>query len=175
MTFQEYVEETHRVLDKLPHDQIGEAVQTIDRARTAGKWVFLFGNGGSAANASHWTNGLQSVGVKAHALDNVPVITAIANDAFYDLIFLNQLADILESGDVVVGLSCRGNSPNVLAGIEYTRERGATSIGLTAFDGGKLTKAANVPIHVPVDSYEIGEDVHSMVGHMIVLKLKELY
>lgn len=170
--YKKYVADVSNALAQLPFARVEEATQEISRARERGNWVYLFGNGGSAANASHWANGLQSVGVKVHVLDCVPIVTAIANDFSYDLIFRKQLETVLLPSDIAVGFSCSGNSESVLKAIRFARGRIET-IGLTAFDGGKLKKLVDIPIHVPVDSYEIGEDIHSIVGHMITLRLKE--
>ena len=172
--YKKYVLEVTRVLGELNLDKVEEAARIIDRARKSGRWVLLFGHGGSAATASHWANGLQSVGVRAHVLDNVPIITAIANDSSYDQIFRNQLKDAIEGGDVAIGFSCSGNSKDVLLATKLANLVGATTIGLTAFDGGELRTLVAVPVHVPVDSYEISEDIHSIIGHMITLRLKEL-
>lgn len=169
----EYVEQVQTILSELPFDQIDKAVQEIRRTRENGNWVFLFGNGGSAANASHWANGLQSVGVKAHVLDNVPIITAIANDLSYDLIFDKQLQGVVTKDDIVIAFSCSGYSKNVVLAARLANLVGATVIGLTAFTGGMLKNDSSISIHVPADSYEIGEDVHSIIGHMITLRLKE--
>lgn len=173
-SYQEYLRKLHNTGLKLDLKRIDAAVQEIRQARKNGNWVYLFGNGGSVANASHWANGLQSVGVRAHVLDSVSIITAIANDEAYSEIFVRQLRDAVRKEDVAIGFSCSGESLNVLKAAQFAARSEATVIGLTAFDGGALRLLADISIHVPVDSYEIGEDVHSIVGHMITLRLKEL-
>ncbi|KKM84298.1 hypothetical protein LCGC14_1300610 [marine sediment metagenome] len=169
-----YISDVCRTLKLLPLDQIEIAIKAIDEARTNKKWVYLFGNGGSAANASHLANGLQKVGVKTHVLDNTPIITAIANDTSYDKIFSEQLKDVIEKGDIAIGISCSGNSKNVLRAVEYAKYEIATTIGLTAFDGGELKDLVDIPILVPVNSHEQAEDIHSIIGHMITLRLGEI-
>lgn len=170
-----YLNEIVKTCSQLPLEQIEHAAKRLSEARANKKWVYLFGNGGSAANASHLANGLQKARTKAHVLDCVPIITAIGNDSSYNRIFVEQLADVIETGDVVIGISCSGNSQNVISAAVYARPvRAVTLIGLTAFDGGRLREIADIPLHAPVDSYEQAEDVHSIIGHMITLRLLEL-
>ena len=170
----DYVANVCEVLTKLPLDQIETAIKAINEARTNKKWVYLFGNGGSATNASHLANGLQKVGVKVHVLDCIPILTAVANDLSYDLVFERQLQGVIEKGDIAIGLSCSGKSRNVLLAIRLANVVGATTTGLTAFDGGELKDAVEISIHVPVNFYEQAEDVHSIIGHMITLRLGEI-
>ena len=101
--------------------------------------------------------------------DNVPVLTAIANDYGYDEIFLKQLEVLMSPGDVVVAISVSGNSPNVLRAVEYAQAHGATTVALTGFDGGKLRPLAQLGVHVPTTRGEYGpaEDVHMILDHLV--------
>lgn len=162
------------------------AIQTVaeifERAREEGKQIFFIGNGGSAATSSHFANDLgKGACVKGRApfkamslVDNVSLITALANDDGYESVFIAQLQNILNSGDVVVGISASGNSPNVVKAIEYANSKGATTVGLTGFSGGKLREISQVCIHVNTPKGEYGpvEDVHMILDHLITTYLK---
>lgn len=119
--------------------------ELFEKAREGGKRIYFLGNGGSAATSSHFTNDLgKGAGVKGappfravSLADNVSLITALANDDGYDRIFVAQLENALDKGDVAVGISASGNSPNVVAAIEYANSRGAATVGLTGFSGGR--------------------------------------
>jgi len=101
--------------------------------------------------------------------DNAAVLTAIANDYSYDEIFTQQLRVLMEEGDVVVAISVSGNSPNVVQAVEYGNERGAHTIALTGFDGGRLHECASLVVHVPTSVGEYGpaEDVHMILDHLV--------
>jgi D-sedoheptulose 7-phosphate isomerase len=139
--------------------------------------VFFIGNGGSAATASHFANDI-AIGTRtgdakpfrAMALtDNVAVLTALANDNGYDSIFVDQLKVHLRDGDALVAISASGNSPNVIAAVEYARSRGAKVVGLTGFDGGKLRTLSDIAIHAQTAKGEYGpvEDLHMVVDHLV--------
>ena len=154
----------------------------VDRIRTAcsrvrqeGRHLFLCGNGGSAATASHIANDLgkgASVGRPARfrviaLTDNVPWITALANDIDYADVFAEQLRNFAEPGDLLLAISGSGNSANVLRAVEAASELGVQTAGLTGFGGGRLAGMVDYP--VVVDSHHMGrvEDVHMIVLHMI--------
>ncbi|MCS6801471.1 MAG: SIS domain-containing protein [Chloroflexota bacterium] len=159
---------------------LAAAAARIAEARACGATVFLCGNGGSAATASHFATDLQKstrVGgqppVRAIALnDNVSVLTAWANDVDYCRVFAEPLATFARPGDVLVAISASGNSPNVLEAVATAEALGLTIIGLTGFDGGALRSRSTISIHIPVHSYEIAEDIHLMVCHLITTLLK---
>lgn len=170
----EYVGELARKLDPMP---IGALVALLEDARVRGATVYFIGNGGSAATASHFANDI-AIGTRtgderpfrAQALtDNVAVVTALANDNGYDSIFVDQLKVHMRDGDALVAISASGNSPNVIAAVEYAKSRGAKVVGLTGFDGGKLRALADIAIHVPTQKGEYGpvEDMHMVVDHLV--------
>ena len=160
---------------KVNSEEVKKALHVIIDAYEADKTLYFFGNGGSAAVASHFANEYAKCCIapgkklmKAISLtDNVALFTAWANDEGYESIFLGQLKNFLEYGDVVIGISGSGNSPNVVNACAFAKERGAKVIGMTGFSGGKLRELADVQIHVPETHYGRIEDVHMMVGHMM--------
>lgn len=160
----------------LSEKEIGKFIEVILDARDTGKSIFFMGNGGSAATADHFVNDI-SVGTrtkgkpfKAYSLSsNVAVITALGNDNGYEDIFVKQLEVLMSPNDVVVAISASGNSPNVIKAINYANEKGATTIGLTGFDGGKLREISKYQVHVPTAKGEYGpvEDIHMIFDHIL--------
>ena len=134
------------------------------------------GNGGSAATASHFANDI-AIGSKSWSkpfralslVDNIPTLTAIANDDGYEEIFVQQLKVQMVPGDVVVAISASGNSPNVVRAIEYANANGAFTVGVTGFDGGKLRDISRIGVHIPTTKGDYGhvEDVHMILNHLI--------
>jgi D-sedoheptulose 7-phosphate isomerase len=176
-----YLDEITRLVACLPVDAIAALVELLDSACLAGRKVLLCGNGGSSATASHWANDLskgvlgpQRPRLRALALtDSMPLLTAVANDMDYARIFAEQLLIWAERGDVVVGISGSGNSPNVLQAIACARDLGVRTVGLSGFGGGVL--AGLVDLAVVVDSHcmEQVEDAHLMISHAVTIALRE--
>jgi len=166
-------------LDSLPFDRLEELVELMMNKIAARKHIIAFGNGGSAATASHFVcdlaKGIFTGGgprVKAISLnDCIPLMTAWANDEGYDRVFVEPLANYLEEGDLVIGISASGNSPNVIRAIEYANLNGATTVGLTGKGGGKLAELAQLSIVIKSDSYEEVEDIHLIIIHMLKVAL----
>ncbi len=164
------------VLKRLDVDAIGAFINLLLQAREEEKTVFFIGNGGSAATASHFANDI-AVGTRStrkpfravSLTDNVAVITAIANDYGYEDIFVLQMKYQVRPGDVVVAISASGNSPNVLKAVEYAHAQGASTVGLTGFDGGKLRQQVNLALHVSTEKGEYGpvEDAHMILDHLV--------
>lgn len=168
----DYLDTLASTLPRVPREPIEEIVAVLQRARREGKHIFLMGNGGSAANASHFVNDLVKGAThprfKAMCLaDNVSTLTAYANDVSYEMIFSEPLAALAEPGDVIIALSGSGNSPNVLRAMDTAKELGLTRIGLTGFAGGKLKSKCEVCVVVPSDSMQIIEDIHLAILHSI--------
>lgn len=171
-----YIKYLQSVLQRVDTAEIGRFIETLLDARERGATIFFIGNGGSAATASHFANDL-SVGTndydkpfRAMSLtDNVPVITAIGNDFGYEEIFVRQLRILGKGGDVVVGISASGNSPNVLKAFDYALSAGIKTVAITAFDGGKMKTIADEGIHVPTEPKEYGpaEDAHMVLDHLV--------
>jgi D-sedoheptulose 7-phosphate isomerase len=175
-----YLTEMQSTLSNLPIDSIERVVRLLREARSQKKRVFLFGNGGSAATASHLacdlakgtsTNGKPRMRVVS-LTDNVPLISAWANDSSYEDIFAQQLQEQVEPGDIAIGISGSGKSPNVLNAIKVARAAGAITIGLTGLDGGDLKNLVDLCIVVPDNSIDQVEDVHLMLGHIITSCLR---
>jgi D-sedoheptulose 7-phosphate isomerase len=134
----------------------------------------MMGNGGSAATASHYAadfnKGLSYGKARRFRFiclsDNVPTLTAYANDVAYDEAFVEQLRNFLEPGDLVVAISGSGNSRNVLKAIEYANRSGAVTVGLTGYDGGELKRIARYGVHIPIDDMQVTEDLHMVLDHL---------
>lgn len=148
-------------------DQI---VELIEKARDNRHSVFVMGNGGSAALASHFVCDLMKVGaVKAFDLScNAAVMTAYANDMGYENVFVEQLKILADKGDLIIVISGSGNSPNVVKAVEWANQFGIDTIGLIGFDGGKLKQILDYSLVVDNYNIQLVEDYHSMLAHMIV-------
>jgi len=178
----EYFSELVQVIQSLPEEKVQDFVDTIADAYHSEKQVLILGNGGSAAAASHLVCDLQKgIGgtapkrFKAMAFtDNVPVITAWANDSDYSEVFARQMDTWVQPGDLVIAISGSGNSPNVIKAVELANERGALTYGLTGFQGGKLAQVAQKSIVVPSNSMQQIEDVHVILGHLVYTCLKKI-
>jgi D-sedoheptulose 7-phosphate isomerase len=176
-----YLSEVAATLDKLPVDMTARVVELIERARGEGKRIFTFGNGGSAATASHFASDLSKGAIcagkpriRAFALtDNVPVLSAWANDTAYENIFAEQLENVVEAGDIAIGISGSGNSQNVLNGVKVAKAKGGSAIGFIGFDGGKLKSLVDLAIVVPSHNMEQVEDIHLLLGHIITTCLRK--
>jgi len=180
----DYLSEISRTLDTMKKDLPGktrEIVSILAAARDSGKRVYTCGNGGSASTASHMASDLNkgsnrqdSPRFRAIALtDSIPAMSAWANDSSYEDIFVEQLKNHLEKGDVVVAISGSGNSSNVLKAVHYANDIGATTIGLSGFDGGKLSKIAKISYVVPNNCMQQVEDIHLLIEHMLSLILRD--
>jgi D-sedoheptulose 7-phosphate isomerase len=178
---EEYLGDIAATISLLPKRRIMAVIGALHAARLASRSIFVMGNGGSSATASHFAcdlaKGTIAPGlprVKAIALtDNVPLLTAWANDTAYENIFAGQLVNLANPGDVVIGISGSGNSQNVLTAMKAGREIGAATIGFTGFDGGELKNLVDIAIIVPNNCMEKVEDVHLVLVHTICTVLRE--
>lgn len=171
-----YVGYLTQVLGRLDFGSVGRFIETLIAARDRNARVFFIGNGGSASTASHFANDL-SIGSRTwerpfkviSLCDNISIITAVANDYGYDEVFTRQLQVQMQSGDVVVAISASGNSPNVVAAVQYANDHDAVTVGLTGFDGGRLATLAQLVVHAPTNRGEYGpaEDVHLILDHLV--------
>ena len=174
-----YLQVLEKNLSALNIGQINQIVNVIKSAYDNGNTIFTMGNGGSGTTASHivcdFNKGASANLIKKFKVmclnDNVPSISAIANDISYDAIFKEQLKNFLRPGDIVIGISVSGNSGNIIRAIEYANHNGATTIGFCGFDGGKLKKTAKYSIHIKVDDMKVTEDIHSIISHIIMKML----
>lgn len=176
-----YVTTLQDTLDRLPLGLIEEVIDCLHRARMAGRTIFIFGNGGSAATASHFACDLGKNTVtpstprfRVMALtDNMPVFSAIGNDLGYENVFAEQLANFVQEGDVVLAISASGNSPNVLKAVALAQQHKAFTIGWSGFEGGKLAYLVDLPIVVRNQSMEQIEDIHMMLAHMVTVEVRQ--
>lgn len=171
----QYCEGLKQALEALPGQAFEELVSVLEQAYQDGRQVFLMGNGGSAATASHAACDLNksvSYGLEKRFRvlclnDNVPTALAYANDVSYEEIFVEPLKNFLRPGDVVIGISGSGNSPNVLKAIAYANRQGAHTVGLAGFQGGKLAAMVRTPLVVRVDDMQKVEDLHLVLFHVL--------
>jgi D-sedoheptulose 7-phosphate isomerase len=187
----DYIKGLKDVLDRIPLGPVDEIIQAIELAQNNRQQVFVIGNGGSAATASHMMNDLckGTLGHKGDApwprlrvialTDNVSLMTAWANDTDYNHIFSEPLKNLAQHGDLLIAISASGNSPNIIAAVEAAKQIGVKVIGLAGFGGGKLAKLADISFVGPSDGYGPVEDVHMILDHIITgylyEKLKETH
>lgn len=172
----EYIELEREILNKLDVAALNQAMQLIEEAYRARRKVYIFGNGGSSATASHYQNdfnkGLsEKLETKFEFVclnNDTATLMAIANDIGFEEVFRYQLQGRIREGDLVIAISGSGNSANIINAVEYAREQGNKVIGLTGIKGGKLRQLADVSLHVPVNSMQVTEDVHMIFDHLIV-------
>jgi D-sedoheptulose 7-phosphate isomerase len=187
----DYIHGLKGVLDRFPLKPVEEIIQAIEQAQKERRQVFVIGNGGSAATASHMMNDLckGTLGHKGDApwprlrvialTDNVSLMTAWANDTDYDRVFSEPLKNLAQRGDLLIAISASGNSPNIIAAVEAAKQLGVKVIGLAGFGGGKLSKMADLSFVVVSDEYGPVEDAHMILDHIITgylyEKLKETH
>jgi D-sedoheptulose 7-phosphate isomerase len=179
-SLKEYFETEARLLSRVAFDRVEAVIETLERARLEGRRVFLFGNGGSAATASHFACDLgkgtirpERARFKVIALnDNIPTLTAYANDVGYDHVFAEPLISLAERGDIAIAFSGSGNSPNVLRAMDAAQNIGLITVGFTGFQGGKLKDRVELHVNVPSDLFGHIEDVHLAMTHAICEMLK---
>jgi D-sedoheptulose 7-phosphate isomerase len=181
----DYLSGLKDILDRLPLKPIDEIIRAIEQARDKGRHIFVIGNGGSAATASHMMNDLckGTLGHKGDApwprlrvialTDNVSLMTAWANDTDYHHIFSEPLKNLAQRSDLLIAISASGNSPNIIVAVEAAKQMGVTIIGLAGFGGGKLSQMADISFVVPSDGYGPVEDVHMILDHIITGYLYE--
>ena len=171
-----YLEYLNIVLTSISLSEIDDFVKILLEARERGSTIFFIGNGGSAATASHFANDI-AIGSREYQkpfrvislCDNLAVITAIGNDDGYEKIFSQQLRVLLKKQDVVVSISASGNSPNLIHAINTTKAMGGITVGISAFDGGKMKELVDFSLHVPTKKGEYGpaEDAHMVLDHLV--------
>jgi D-sedoheptulose 7-phosphate isomerase len=172
----QYFEELQRVVARLSHDGIDQIADALYKAYESERVVYTFGNGGSASLASHFACDLGkgtaycNGGKRFRALaltDNLPTLTAWANDSSYEDIFSEQLRNFVHPQDVAFAISGSGNSKNVLNALEVAREAGATTLGISGFEGGQMKSLCDICVVVPSNNMQMIEDMHLAMAHSI--------
>ncbi|WP_163323654.1 D-sedoheptulose-7-phosphate isomerase [Draconibacterium mangrovi] len=166
------------LLNLIDIDELNEVVTTMVDAFKNGNTVYIAGNGGSAATASHmqadfrfFVRYFTDFRPKVEALtDNIPLMTAIGNDNSFDDIFVEQMKGVFKKGDVLLSISASGNSTNVVKATEYAKELGGKTIAFVGFKGGKLKELSDISLFVPNKDKDYGpiEDIHMILDHLIV-------
>ena len=175
--FTQYITNLSSTLQKVDIDSIEQIIIKLEELHKLGTKIYIIGNGGSAATASHMANDL-GVGLKLREIrnfnveslsDNSSVCTAIANDVGYENIFYAQLKNKITKDDLLIAISCSGNSANIVKAVEYAKAEGATIVGMTGFEGGRLKELADIEFHVATAKGEYGivEDAHMILDHII--------
>ena len=174
-SLEEHISEVQQALSKIPIPSIERVVRIVLEAYERQGHLYIMGNGGSASTATHFACDLSKATIVegrarlrvTSLTDNVALLTAWANDTSYQDVFAEQLANLLNPGDVVVAISASGESANVLAAVEQARARGAITVGLVGFSGGQLKRVVDAAVHVPSMSYGVVEDCHLVLEHAI--------
>lgn len=174
----DYLDRVGRALAGLDARQIETLSTLIDDRWRAGRFVFVVGNGGSGANASHLCEDLAKCTLRdfksqrrlkvLSLTDNTPWITAVANDLSYEDVFAEQLRNLGSGGDLLVAISGSGNSPNVLRAVEWANANGIETVGVTGFGGGALKSLARHNVHVAVDDMGVVESAHLALFHWVI-------
>jgi D-sedoheptulose 7-phosphate isomerase len=174
----DYLERVCDEIRRLDRSQVEALSDLIEQRYDAGRFVFIIGNGGSGANASHLCEDLAKCTLRdfqsqrrlkvLSLTDNVPWLMAVANDINYESIFLEQLKNLASPGDLLVAISGSGNSPNILRAVEWANANGLETVGVTGFGGGKLKAIAHRGLHVPVDDMGVVESLHLVAFHWVI-------
>lgn len=177
----DYVRQLNEILQQIDFEAVNRVFQQLRAARDRGSRIFIAGNGGSAATASHWVNDLGKATKRSGRCpiqvtslsDNTSWLTAIANDEGYDRVFTGQLENFARQDDVLVVISASGNSKNLVYAVEFAHSVGMRTIGFLGFDGGVLREKVDDLIWIRTEkgSYELVEDAHSVVCHVLTTSL----
>jgi len=171
-----YFKNLKKTIDIINQNDIEKVYFLLLDAYKKEKNIFIMGNGGSASTSSHFACDINkgvSYGVNKRfkvisLADSITTISAYANDVCYEDIFLEQLKNLLQDGDIIIGISGSGNSKNVLRAIEYANLKKCPTIGITGYDGGDLMKIAKNNINVPINNMQITEDIHMILVHILM-------
>ena len=167
--------------DEYIQEGIARVAEELLRARTEGRTIFFFGNGGSAATASHMAQDLAKLTIvtdrarfRTHSLsDHMPLILAWANDANFSEIYAEQIKGQGRPGDVAIGISGSGNSPNVLRALEEARRLGLRTVGFIGTGGGKMKALCDISVVVPSSNMQHIEDLHHIMLHLLAAYLRD--
>ena len=185
MELETYLREMSDAVLKLDRGQVLDLVERIERVYREGRTLFLIGNGGSGANASHFCEDLGKGTLRdferqrrlrvISLTDNTPYILAWGNDEGFDRVFVEQLRNLAQRGDLLIGISCSGNSPNVLRAFEWARANGLETYAMTARSGGRLAALADTCLRPPTEDVGDAEALHGVVLHYVVHELYERF
>lgn len=184
-----YIKKSQKLLENLPVREIAKAINILQATYERDGRIYVFGNGGSLAIATHWVADFNKTVFSGHLDKNLrrfqairlptteSEITAWANDVGFDMIFAGPLKNYIREGDTIIAISSSGNSPNILKAVNLAKEYQVPVIGVTGFDGGKLNKLADAKIFVKTEkgSYELVEGIHSVILHMLTLYFKNAF
>lgn len=175
-----FKQETAAVVEKISEADIASVIEVLDQARREHKQIFVIGNGGSAATATHFANdlgkGAANLQPRFRVLsltDNVAWLTALANDLDYSRIFVEQLKNYAQPGDLLVAFSGSGNSPNVVSAVEWANGNGCVTIGLTGRPGGRLAQLSRVKLQIESSHMAHIEEGHFVIQHLIAYYFME--
>lgn len=179
MFFDEYTELLSNTLSNLKQGEVQKLLDLIEETRNNGKHLFILGNGGSAAAASHWVcdfgKGINTTGSKRlkifSPVDNGAIFSALGNDCGYETTFCEQMKNFLEPGDLVLSFSVSGSSPNLVEAHRYAKETGAKTACVVGDKGGKLIGMSDFAMVIPSQNYGVVEDIHVILGHAISQKI----
>jgi D-sedoheptulose 7-phosphate isomerase len=178
MVFEDYYNGLKKVIDSLRKEEVDSVLEVLKACKSRGGTVYLIGNGGSASTSEHWVNDLIKIGgLRAVSLTNISVITALGNDISYDDVFVEQLKTMFKEGDVVVGITGSGNSPNVVKALEYVLGNGGVGVGVLGFKGGRcleVLRNRGKYILVETEDYGFLEDIHLSLAHYFARVLKKV-
>lgn len=174
-----YLDEEVRIIRSLDINAISDVMNVLEEARLSGKKIFVCGNGGSAATASHFccdfNKGVSENQDKKYDFeclsDNVATMMAVANDISYDEVFRYPLKCKMQAGDILMGISGSGNSKNVVNAMEYAKSIGGTTIAIVGYSGGRMKEIADYNVHVNIDNMQIAEDIHMVLDHLMMYVL----
>ncbi len=174
-----YFSRLSSLIKNLDTASIDTACNLVEKAWQDGQQIITLGNGGSSMTALHFINDWnKSIFMKSRKpfygrtlVDNMGLVMSYANDVSFEDVFVEQLKNIMRPGDLVIGISGSGNSPNVIKAVEYANQNGGKTLGLCGYDGGKLKAVAQSAVWVPVNDMQLTEDVHAIIGHIVMQKL----
>ena len=174
----QFLKQVQEEITRLDTREIERLAQAIYQRYQSGRFVYIIGNGGSGANASHLCEDLAKCTLRdfenqkrlkvLSLTDNTPAILAWGNDEGYDRIFVEQLKNLASPGDLLLAISGSGNSPNVLKAVDWANRLGLITVGITGFGGGRLRALARHSVHAPVDDMGIAESLHQVAFHWII-------
>ena len=176
---QDYLSRLERLLDDFDCSQVDEAVEVIAAAWQQGRQIITLGNGGSSMTALHFINDWNKSVFMATGkpfrgrslVDNLGLVMSYGNDVSFQDIFVEQLKNILQPGDLVIAISGSGNSENVIRAVRYANEHGGVTLGLRGYRGGRLKELAQHVVWVDVDDMQLSEDLHAIFGHIVMQRL----